>query len=59
MVYIGIWLASTAFFQEDPLKKLKTNTWMAWPGNHSLAIYLVHQPALFAMFGLIAYLSNP
>jgi uncharacterized membrane protein len=58
MVCLGIWLASTAFFQQDPLHKLKNNTWMAWPGNHSLAIYLLHQPVLFVIFGLIAYLSN-
>jgi uncharacterized membrane protein len=32
--------------------------WMAWPGNHSLSIYLLHQPVLFAVFGCIAYLSN-
>jgi uncharacterized membrane protein len=58
VVCIGMWLASTSFLQNDPLQRLKHNSWMAWPGNHSLSIYLLHQPALFAVFGFIAYLSN-
>lgn len=58
VVFIGIWFASTAFLQNDPLKHIEKNTWLALPGKHSLVIYLVHQPAFFAIFGLIAYLSG-
>lgn len=58
VVFIGIWFASTAFLQNDPLKNIEKNTWLALPGKHSLVIYLVHQPAFFAIFGLVAYLSG-
>jgi len=56
VVFVGIWLASTPFVKNDPLQHLKRHTWIAFPGKHSLVIYLVHQPAFFAIFGLIAYL---
>jgi uncharacterized membrane protein len=56
-VFIGIWFASTSFLRNDPLKQFSKHVWFAWPGKHSLVIYLVHQPLFFAIFGTIAYLS--
>lgn len=56
VVFLGIWIASTHFFQADPLKSYKHHTWLAWPGKHSLVIYLLHQPLFFAIFGLLAWL---
>lgn len=53
VVFMAIWLASTSFWQNDPLQQFKQYSFLAWPGKHSLVIYLVHQPVLFAMFGLI------
>ena len=58
VVFVGIWSASLSFVKNDPLLNLKKHTWIVFPGKHSLVIYLVHQPALFAIFGLIAYLSG-
>ena len=57
-VFIGIWFASTSFLKNDPLKQFNKHAWIAWPGKHSLVIYLVHQPLFFAIFGAIAYLSS-
>ena len=31
--------------------------WLAFLGRHSLAIYLLHQPALFALFSALAFVS--
>ena len=56
VVFIGIWFASTSFLQNDPLKAYEKSTWIAWPGKHSLIIYLLHQPLFFAIFATIAYL---
>ena len=58
VVFIGIWIASTAFLRNDPLKRFAKNSWIALPGKHSLVIYLIHQPLFFAVFGLISYLSS-
>jgi uncharacterized membrane protein len=57
-VFIGIWLASTSFLKNDPLKSMSRYQWLASPGKHSLVIYLVHQPFFFAIFGLIAFIQS-
>ena len=58
VVFIGIWIASTGFLRNDPLKRFAKHSWIAQPGKHSLVIYLIHQPLFFAVFGLISYLSS-
>ncbi len=49
MVFIGVFLGSTTWFQSDPCKRWfseSTKRNIAFPGQHSLIIYLVHQPIL-------------
>ena len=31
---------------------------LAWPGQHSLVVYLVHQPILIALIWVASYLSS-
>ncbi len=32
---------------------------LVWPGQHSLAIYLIHQPVMIGFFSALAYLTRP
>jgi uncharacterized membrane protein len=57
VVLIGIFLASTQFLQNDPLKSMARYQCLATPGKHSLIIYLIHQPFFFAIFGLIKFIQ--
>ncbi|GAA0859930.1 heparan-alpha-glucosaminide N-acetyltransferase [Aliiglaciecola litoralis] len=56
VVLLGIWLARQQFLQADPLKSWGTPKWVAFASRHSLIIYLVHQPILFALFGAASLL---
>ncbi|MFO1104161.1 MAG: heparan-alpha-glucosaminide N-acetyltransferase [Methylocystis sp.] len=42
-----------------PLPVNGKRAWLTFLGRHSLPIYLVHQPALFALFLGLAYLAPP
>jgi uncharacterized membrane protein len=48
----GVALAHTAAFRSDPLAGVPHAAWLAKPGQHSLLIYLLHQPLLFALLWL-------
>ena len=62
VVFLGIFLASTSIIKSDPFKTFQHHSWLAWPGKHSLLIYLLHQPLFFAVFGAIhsanSFLNN-
>lgn len=56
MVFIGVFVAHSRWFQNDPLATASNHrTWLVWPGQHSLSIYLLHQPI---MMGGLYLLSN-
>jgi uncharacterized membrane protein len=52
MVFFGVTIAHSQWFINDPLKALSTLVnanvlnYIMWPGQHSLRIYLLHQPIL-------------
>ncbi len=59
MVLLGIGLGSTDWLKNDPFATLKEHpklhkplTLIAWPGQHSLSIYLLHQPILVGILYL-------
>ena len=56
VVFLGIGLGATNWFKNDPLRRFQKHPYLALPGQHSLVIYLVHQPLFFALFGLLTLL---
>lgn len=53
VVFLGIGLGATNWFKSDPLHRWNIHQSLALPGQHSLVIYLVHQPLFFGLFGLL------
>ncbi|PCH97232.1 MAG: hypothetical protein COB83_02975 [Gammaproteobacteria bacterium] len=63
VILFGITLAHCAWFNREWLIVKKLEQWqitqqLALPGKHSLIIYLVHQPLLFALLAPIHWLMN-
>jgi uncharacterized membrane protein len=66
MVFLGITIAHTKWFIGDPLapklvdehldKQAYSHTWLIWPGQHSLSIYLLHQPVMIGALYLVSLL---
>lgn len=57
IVMLGIWLAYQPFVGKDPLKKWGNVKWVLFASRHSLIIYLLHQPIMFAVFGGLALIK--
>lgn len=58
VVLFGIWLAYQPWFNKPWIKETKLTRKLAWLGQHSLIIYLIHQPILFAILAPIAWLTR-
>lgn len=59
MVLIGIYMGSCRWFVADPCKAWfshKIRPMTVWPGQHSLSIYLLHQPILIGILYVITRL---
>lgn len=60
MVFVGVSIAHSQWFQSDPLANQKicydskSSSWIVWPGQHSLSIYLLHQPIMMGILYLIS-----
>ena len=57
VVFIGIFIGHQKWLHKDPLSKFSNQGWMIKPGQHSLIVYLVHQPLFFGVFELIELVS--
>ena len=53
VVMVGIFLGHQKWLHKDPLESWSSQTWLTKPGQHSLIIYLVHQPLFFGLFELM------
>lgn len=56
MVFLGIAIAHTRWFKADPLRRYKQHRfsrYWAWPGQHGLVIYLLHQPILIGLMYVV------
>lgn len=58
LVWAGIFLAHSRWLKRDPLGFIAMPAWLAWPGKHSLLIYLLHQPVMVAGFYLLQWASH-
>lgn len=60
MVFLGVFIAHSKWFQNDPMvlyntrNKKQTSSWAMWPGQHSLSIYLLHQPIMMGILYLLS-----
>ena len=56
LVWIGIALGHSEWLRRDPLSGFPYRSQLVKPGQHSLAIYLLHQPVIIALMAITAYL---
>ena len=56
VILLGITLGHSKVFNKQFIKATKLTTKLAMPGKHSLVIYLIHQPVMFAVLTPIHWL---
>lgn len=57
VVLMGIFIMHHGWLQQIILPKTKTTEKITWLGRHSLSIYLMHQPLLFAILAPLSYIT--
>ena len=55
VVWIGILLGHSRWLRKDPMSILALPPGWSWPGQHSLLIYLIHQPILYGILIVLDY----
>lgn len=55
VVLIGIFIMHHQLIQKIPIRENKFTKRLAWIGQNTLAIYIIHQPVFFALLGPLAY----
>jgi uncharacterized membrane protein len=62
VVFVGVFIAHSKWLNNDPLANVITAKYgalpkiLTWPGQHSLSIYLLHQPILMGLLYLTTLL---
>lgn len=63
LVFWGVTLSHTKWLKSDPLAKIFNDkpykSTLLWPGQHSLSIYLLHQPLMMGTLYLLRFLLRP
>lgn len=54
VIWLGIALGHAPWLARDPLRWIPLSGAVAWPGQHSLVIYLLHQPLLLGGLMLVS-----
>lgn len=57
LLWLGIALGHSRWLKNDPLSGTVSSQYLVKPGQHSLAIYLIHQPIIFAVLTLVTYVT--
>lgn len=57
-VWVGIAMGHSRWLEKDPLANVPYQRALAKPGQHSLIIYLVHQPVLIGLLFLIQFIPD-
>ena len=58
VVWIGISLGHNRWLRKDPVSLLGISPYWSWPGQHSLMIYLAHQPILYSLLITFDFLNK-